>query len=379
MMHSRLRFSILSISICISAFAVSSALAGTTLMVGPGQAYATPEAAARVVQPGDTVEIEAGSYRSCAVWTTSDITIIGLGTGAKMYGPVCSGKGLFVVTGSNVTVKNIKFAGATDVDGNGAGIRAEGGNLVVENSVFTGNQDGILTDNNAAISLKVVNSVFTGNGACTSHGCAHALYAGHIASLDVENSTFYDTKMGMDIKSRALSTTILNSSIKDGPYGTSSYLVDIPNGGTLQMSGNVLEKGPRSQNHTTAISIGEEGSLLPSGGMVIENNTFTNDGPRTDFVRNRSTTPVQLIGNVLLGNPTTPLVGPGTVTVSRIGLNGLGVPGTIDGDASVRLQGGYGTNVVSVPEPPTWALMATSLVLAGLFYRGRRRIAAKIK
>lgn len=313
-----------------------------------------------------TVEIEAGSYSSCAVWTTNDITIVGLGSGAKIAGSVCSGKGLFVVDGNNVTIKNISFSNAKDADGNGAGIRAEGQNLVVENSVFTDNQDGILTDNTADISLKVANSEFNGNGACSSEGCAHAIYVGYIASLDVENSTFYDTKAGMDIKSRALTTTIVDNSIKGGPNGTSSYLIDIPDGGTLTITGNVLEKGPKSENHTTAISIGEEGHLLASSGMLTEGNTFTNDGPHTDFVRNESTTSVQLIGNVLLGNSTTPLVGSGTVTSSKTDTNRLALLAV----GNMQL-GNVRDNAVAVPEPPSWVMLVTSLALLGLLYRQR--------
>ncbi len=41
--------------------------------------------------------------------------------------------------------------------------------------------------------------------------------------------------------------------------------------------------------------------------LVIEHNSFTNDGPPTTFVKNLTPTPARLIGNTLMGNSTAPL------------------------------------------------------------------------
>ena len=102
------------------------------------------------------------------------------------------------------------------------------------------------------------------------------------------------------------------SVIVDGPDGTASYLVDIPNGGSLSMSGNVLEKGPKNQNHSAAIIIGEEGVSQSTDALLFQHNTFTNDGPPTSFVKNLTAAPAQLIGNVLKGGGVMPLIGNGT-------------------------------------------------------------------
>ena len=37
-------------------------------------------------------------------------------------------------------------------------------------------------------------------------------------------------------------TEVINCDIEDGPAGTSSYLVEIPNGGTLILEGNKMQK-----------------------------------------------------------------------------------------------------------------------------------------
>src|SRR5258706_354601 len=83
---------------------------------------------------------------------------------------------------------------------------------------------------------------------------AHGIYAGHIALLRVENCTFEEQHVGHHIKSRAARTEVIHNSIQDGPDGSASYLVDLPNGGSALISGNIFEKGPRSSNKKTAIA-----------------------------------------------------------------------------------------------------------------------------
>jgi hypothetical protein len=285
-----------------------------TLIVGPDAAYKTIESVALAANSGDTVLITPGTYSNCAVWRADHLTIAGLNGTAQFSGTVCENKGIFVIDGNDITIRNIKFADARSTNGNGAGIREQGTNLTVEHSEFLNNQDGILTGVNPDSSIVIRDSVFDGNGACvTPEGCAHGIYIGHIAFFHIERSHFLNTRIGHDIKSRALRTEIVDNTIENGAHGTSSYLVDVPNGGTLLMTGNTLEKGPMSDNPSTAVAIGEEGTLQPSSGLVIRDNLFTNDGGSTVLVRNRTVIPAQLIKNQLRGQTTVPLVGPGTV------------------------------------------------------------------
>jgi hypothetical protein len=285
-----------------------------TLNVGPDQLYKLPSEAIRAAAPGDTIRIAPGNYADCAVWGTNDLTVEGTGAGPVLGGKICEDKGIFIIDAASATIRNITFAGATIEGGNGSGIRANGARLVVENSTFRNNQDGILTGNDHAGSLVVRNSTFEGNGACVpNEGCAHGIYAGHLGLVRIEGSHFFDTKVGHHIKSRAWRTELVGNTIEDGPAGTSSYLVDIPNGGTLVMTGNILEKGPNTENPTVAVSIGEETARRPSEGLVIAGNSFTNDGPATTFVRNVTKTPARLSGNTFKGHRIKPLSGPGTV------------------------------------------------------------------
>ena len=299
----------------LALFAVFASVVPTSaavLMVGKGQVYGAPSQAAHAARPGDTVKIAPGTYYDCTVWTTNNITIEGTGPGVVLTDKTCQGKAIFVIHANDVTVKNITLQRARVPDGNGAGIRAEGINLTIENSKFIDNQEGVLAGDNPTSSIVIRNSEFDHNGACI-HSCAHGIYVNHITLLRIEHSRFFDTQVSHHIKSRAARTEIIDNHIEDGPNGTASYQVDIPNGGALVMTGNVIEKGPKNQNHTAAVMIGEEGVSQPTPELLIKNNVFTNDGPPTAFVKNITATPAQLIGNTFKGNGIKPLIGDGTV------------------------------------------------------------------
>ena len=280
--------------------------------MGPNQQYEHPSETARAVQPGDTIKIAPGTYYDCTVWTTNKITIEGTGPGVVLTDKTCQGKAVSVIHADDVIVKNITFQRARVHDGNGAGIRAEGIDLTLGNDKFLNNEEGILAGNNPKSSIIVRNSEFDHNGTCRS-ACAHGIYVDDIALLRIEHSRFFDTQAAHHIKLRAKRTELIDNHIEDGPNGTASYEVDIPNGGALVMIGNVLEKGPKNQNRTAAIMIGEEGVSQPTSELLFKGNVFANDGPPTAFVDNITATPAQLIGNTFKGNAIKPLIGDGTV------------------------------------------------------------------
>lgn len=270
-----------------------------TLTAGPGGAYKLPSAAIAAAKPGDVVRIMPGRYRDCATLNAGRVTIEG--KGAVMADRICQGKAILVIGGRDDVVRGLTLTGATVPDGNGAGIRDQSENLTVDRVTFTNDEDGILTAQMPGAILTVTGSSFRHDGACIKD-CAHGIYAGHIGRLTVRGSNFSDIQTGHDIKSRARSTVLENDTITDGPDGTSSYLVDLPNGGNLLMRNDRLEKGPNASNTATAISIGEEGHAPAAAKIVIEHVRFTNDsGADTVFVRNLSHARVTLRHNSLGG------------------------------------------------------------------------------
>lgn len=287
--------------------------------VGPARALHVPSQAASVAQDGDTVRIDPGKYADCAVWTANRLTIEAAGPNVVLAGKTCQGKGIFVTAGDNITVRGITFADATVQWHNGAGIRAEGANLTVEHSRFLNNENGILAGGAANSVLRVVDSEFIGNGACIE-ACAHGIYAGApIFMLEVERCTFLRTKTGHHVKSRALTTIVRDSRLEDGPDGTASYSIDIPNGGNALIEGNTIEKGPHTENHEAAISLGAEGVTNPTGVLVVRGNRFRSDFPgRVAFVRNSTLADVTVTGNDLAGD-VVPLAAAAPVRTQKVG------------------------------------------------------------
>jgi hypothetical protein len=280
------------------------------LKVGPNEIYKYPSGAAAFAYAGDTIEIAPGTYLDCAVWEAGHLTIIGKGD-VILADTTCEREAIFVTRGNDITIRGITFTGAKVRNNNGAGIRAEGRNLTVENSKFIDNEEGILTTSIEDCTIVIRNSYFAGNGNCLQD-CSHGIYAGRIKELRIEGSEFFNQKIGHHVKSRALRTELVGNTIHDGAEGTASYLVDIPNGGALIMRGNTLEKGPRTDNHDTAIRLGEEGNTNVTPQILIENNRFTNSiSGETVFVRNETATRAVLRANRLSGK-VIPLAGLGT-------------------------------------------------------------------
>ena len=276
-----------------------------TLEVGSSHELKVPSAAARVAHDGDTVEIDPGEYFDCAVWSANHLTIEGKGPGVVITDKTCEGKALFITRGNDITVRNITFTRARVPDGNGAGIRIEGRNLTVEHSRFINNEDGMLSGNSPQSEIRISDSEFLQNGKCIGNDCAHGIYIGQVALLRIERSKFFETKDGHHVKSRALRTELIGNQITDGPNGTSSYLVDIPNGGSLVMENNTLEKGPHTTNPEAAIMLGTEDTSQSTVELRFTGNSFSNDtGTRTAFVMNWTDATPDLENNRFSGEVT---------------------------------------------------------------------------
>jgi hypothetical protein len=276
-----------------------------TLEVGAGKKYPMPSAAAAAAKDGDHIVIAAGEYFDCAFWKANDLVIEGAAPEATVItDKACGGKALFVLDGQRITIRNLTLTRARVPDNNGAGIRAEGGDLTIEHVRFINNQDGLLAADLPAAKIVIRDSEFSRNGTCEGGGgCAHGLYVGQLALLRVERTKFFETRQGHHIKSRALRTEVIGCDIADGDKGTASYSLDVPNGGSVVVRDSHIQKGPKSENHTAAIMIGAEGVSQPTKEIIVANNTFTVDGDYNSFlVDNLTATEAQLKGNKLVGN-----------------------------------------------------------------------------
>ena len=292
---------------------LSSPTLAATLDVGPGKTYAAPSAAAAAAHDGDHIVIAAGSYFDCAVWRANDLTIEGAGPDTTVItDKTCNGKALFITQGNNITIRNLMLTRARVPDMNGAGIRAEGGDLTIEHVQFVNNQNGILSNTMPGKKIIIRDSAFIRDGICDG-ACGHGIYIGPLALLRVERSKFFETKQGHSIKSRAQRTEVIGCDIADGADGTSSYSVEVPNGGDVVLRDSHIQKGPKSENHTAALVVGSEGVTQPTPEIIVEHNTFLVEGDYNSFlVWNLTATEAELKGNILQGNAK-PLRGDGKV------------------------------------------------------------------
>ena len=300
------------------------------LTVGTGAgAYATLGAALAASQNGDTINLPAGVYSNQTATVTDNVTIQGTGGVAYLVAtqPVANAQGILVVDApGTVTINNVAFSGAATGNANGAnaaGVRYQSGNLVLNGDSFFGNQDGILATPSVAGtgSVTIQNTTVTNNGVsdpslAAGYGFTHNVYINGVASLSITGSTITAANIGHEVKSRALSTSITTSIIADGPTGTASYSIDLPNGGAATIRGNTIQQGPASQN-PAIISNGEEGNLNP-GSLTVSGNTIINNNasPSSVAVINATTTPASVTGNLITGLSATQINQNGGDTVS---------------------------------------------------------------
>ncbi|WP_270937766.1 right-handed parallel beta-helix repeat-containing protein [Falsiroseomonas oryzae] len=285
-----------------------------TLTVGTGQQYATISAAVAASRDGDLIQVQAGTYTNDFATISTKVTIQAVGGVAKLVATVAppNGKAIFV-TRTDITIDGLEFTGTRVPDGNGAGIRFEGGNLTILNSHFHHNENGILAGAWANSSITIRNSEFGHNGA--GDGRTHNLYVGDITTLTIEDSYFHDAVVGHEIKSRARTTIIRDSRIQNED-GSGSYEVDLPNGGRAELVNNVIQQGPGSQN-PAIVHFGGEGTPYAESSLLMQGNTVINQlaSPSQRALLNQTTFTATIADTKVFGLTSAQMSnGPATVT-----------------------------------------------------------------
>jgi hypothetical protein len=364
------------------------------LHVGATEQYTTIAAAAAAAQSGDDVQIDAGTYTGTGIiadWTQSNITIEGVGgrvildninptTGQDQA--IGNRKGIFVIDGNNVTVKNITFENAHDINGlddNWAGIRGEGNTLTLVNCSFFHNDDGILIANDANFAtdnndLTVNGCEFAYNG--YGDGQSHNMYIGEISAFTLEYSYSHDANQGHLVKSRALTTYLLYNDFADGPTGGGSSEIDIPYGGTAYLVGNIIEKDATAANHNFVTFNTETGPAAYAQQLYVVNNTFVNDyGGGTYVFGNASAPPSTLLleNNIFAGGGS--LASVAYTSVTNLISNSPGFMSWTDGTAGGNYQLAPGSPAINAGTNPGsvngFSLVPTEEYLAPLSSQAR--------
>jgi hypothetical protein len=303
----------------------ASAALGTTIQVGPGRTYTTLAAGYNAASAGDTIEIDSGTYYQSAGWINginkANLTFRGVGPTRPVLdaGNSATGsKGIFVVGsgGTNLTVENLEFANAWISDGlgaNAAGIRAQASGLTVRNCRFYNDQDGILGGGGT---LLIEYSEFDRCGEddpanVNGYGYTHNMYLNG-STLTLRYCWSHDANEGHIVKSRVATNYILYNLLST-ETGTGSRELQIANGGTAYIIGNVILQGPNSHNNEI-VAYGDETGISPGVNpnpyLYLVNNTLINQRSNATFLKISTTTNACLVqNNIFLGNGGETLIG----------------------------------------------------------------------
>lgn len=285
---------------------------GTVFTVDPAGTYKTVQSVASLVDDGDTVFIAAGTYQNQpqVSFTKNNLFISGVNGRPRLEAGSAlanksNGKALFVISGANCIVQNIEFANAKVPDNNGAGIRQEGCDLTVQYCYFLGNEMGILGGNYTNCKVTIEHCVFANNGSPNNPGYQHNVYINHIDTLVFQyNYTVNAIAEGHELKSRAHFNLIRYNFIGN-LSSNDSRNIDLPNGGTTILVGNVIEQNESSVN-SNLVGYGLEGltNKAPHNLWVV-NNTFVNRKSKGSFVQVHGSTDTLFVkNNIMVGRKT---------------------------------------------------------------------------
>ena len=288
-----------------------------TLTVGAGKQYGAIASALLAAKDGDTVAVSAGVYANDFGTVKSKISLVAVGGQVTLLAtqPLPSGKGLLTV-GADATIDGFVFAGAQATDGTGAGLLYTGGALVVRNSLFTGNQNGLLALANAAGKITIQSSEFSRNG--NDDGFSHNVSVGAIKSLTIQDSYIHNALGGSEVRSRAQATTVTGSRIADNASNAGIGL-DLPNAGAVLIQDSVIEKGAQSQS-ASVIRFGGEAAYAGSS-LKLNGSTVVSDLAGAVLLQNQTSVIASVAGNQLYG-----FTGGGKVANGPIAASGNLIP-----------------------------------------------------
>ncbi len=240
-----------------------------------GQGFDDLQEAVSSVRMGTaTIRIAPGVYRQCAVQQGGRITFKAAEPGTAIFEKeTCEDKAALVLRGQGSAVDGLVFRGYSVSDGNGAGIRAEMGDLTVTNSMFLDSQEGILGGEPTGQRITIDRSTFSGLGQCDEAvNCSHSIYLGNKGSVTITNSRFERGTGGHYVKLRVPNVTITDNSFDDTAGRKTNYMIDLPDGARGLIARNTFVQGKGKENGSGLIVVAAENKSFPSAGLRVEDN-----------------------------------------------------------------------------------------------------------
>lgn len=293
----------ISLAVALAAMTAPTIRAQTVRTVGPTGDFALPSEAEAASEPGDRIEIDAdGDYAGDTVrWRKSDLVIVGVNGRPRIHGesplPESQG-GIWVFLGDDITIENIDFSGAVSAGRetrSASGVWFSGFGLTVRQCSFHDNENGIITRNetqtpSAEPPTRVVTieySEFFRNGSEPSEeerGGAHNVYCGCVGTLVFQFNHTYDAIWGHNLKSRAATNILRYNLITESGDTVVSRSIDLPQGGTAYVIGNVIQQAEVPGQNTEMVTFAAEcnteqqrARLHATMDLYVVNNTFINE------------------------------------------------------------------------------------------------------
>ena len=276
--------------------------------VGIGLEFSKPSEIATLIKDKDTVTIHEGIYDGdVASWYAHNILFRGQGrVQLKANGNAAEKKAIWVIKGNDCIVDGIEFYDCIVPDRNGAGIRGEGTNLTMRHCKFMNNQMGMLCGVNLLSTIIVEYCEFANSG--YGDGLSHGIYIGHVGAFIYRFNYAHHTKIGHELKSRAAFNYIAYNRITN-ENGTASRNIDLPNGGTSFVIGNIIHKGANTENGNV-IGYGLEGMVDSlDNSIYVNGNTIVSDRSIITLLRTHEITDTVKINNNIIAGTGTLMIG----------------------------------------------------------------------
>ncbi len=271
-----------------------------------GQGFGSLQEAVNQIGGGQgTIVIAPGTYRDCAVQSGGRIVFRAAEPGTAVFdGGICEDKAALVLDGNFARVDGLVFRGMRVGDGNGAGIRAQKGDLEVVNAMFLDSQEGILgRDDDAGRRITIDRSTFAGLGQCDeSNDCAHSIYLGSPGQVTITRSRFERGHGGHYVKLRVANVTIADNSFDDTAGRKTNYMIDLPEGSRGVIRNNTFVQGAHKENWSGLLVGGAEGRTYPSAGLTVTDNVATLAPGQSNspaFVASKTKEPLRIAANRL--------------------------------------------------------------------------------
>lgn len=262
--------------------------------------------ALRLVDAGGIVLLRSGVHEHAVVIDKADLHLLAE-PGAVLAGASTQGKGA-LVTNADLLIEGLECMDIRVPDGNGACVRQQQGNLTLRGVHFHHAQMGVLTGH-AGGEIKIFDSYIHDSGSDGTGALGHNVYVNSGSLLFSRSWSVGARNGGHEIKSRG-STTVIEDSLVASFDARDSRLVDIPDGGDLEILGSVLGEGPASENWDLigyGLELPEGGSSHRSNTIRIHGNTIYGDrrgGAKTLHAEHAAS--IRVRGNVLIGSLSSP-------------------------------------------------------------------------